>query len=998
MDEPFRDGEGVEEGETPSSWNAEMRAKVEEEEKSDTTEHETDRKDMKETGSRRNSGRKQNDKAMHAACLPKGEEDKFDEIWARSNSNSDLLEEPLEFPSTVVVDHHQANKYSTSLTGENFLRALEAENQDLLSHFIYFQQQASTADPKQFQYDCFMSHLEQDTQRDLVAPLAETMQEIYGFHSFVDSDNNPKGDVKSPNENKDSSRTITALWTCRVVLVFLSREFHKSNRCLKELYTALYRRRDPSQDFIMRIVFCDGMDPGLCDSLPAYAGLDVGDTFGTLYRPYMTLEQFSVECMHPTMRQLLSGNDATIVPDGIFLQHWRRNCPLKPPLYLLESSGATNPTKTNTPTSALSVDIAHEESLSVRNPKDGLVSSQEYSSKPQQSKQLKEPMKDSSRGMTRSSTTLSRDDLEVASTPLQHDPTLSKKDIPKPQPATGFFTRRKVVVFGSVIGLVILVVASVAAVVTTRSPDTTTSSASKEEQVAPSPLPTTAPVASSSVPTPVSPSSPPTTPPPTPLPTSPPTQFMAPTTSPRIVQVVSFLQSVTLTTSILRYPVFGPSATLEEKALAWILDTDPAQLGVETDAEQRRLVQRYALATLWFLQNTTEALWEPDAQQGWLTAAHECDWAMITCEDVRYLEGIGNTIITERFVDTLGAVGKNIQGQPSNDLGLLTRLTELLLSENALTGPFPVGLTHLTALKVLELDQNEIQGPIPSQIGELTDLVELRAWSNLLSGRVPYSFRRLSKLTTLDLDDNEISGTFPSALTSLTNLRFLELDNNAFSGTIPDSFISPLSNLRLLELDGNQFSGPLPTTLSGLIQLNTLYLHDNRFTGSIPEDIGRLTNMIRLAFQQNRFTTFLPSSVGDMVKLTYLSCHSCRLSGSIPGTLSNLTDLNTLDLSLNDLTGTVFSGLSELSNLEVFSISRNPDLGGTIPSEIADFPQLTRLYAYATNISGDIPLCLNTNRTYEYIVADCEEVSCPCCTHCCPAFGDIPSFGNSNCL
>ena len=93
-----------------------------------------------------------------------------------------------------------------------------------------------------------------------------------------------------------------------------------------------------------------------------------------------------------------------------------------------------------------------------------------------------------------------------------------------------------------------------------------------------------------------------------------PVPSMAPTTSyARTVNVISFLQDLTLSSSPLRYPAPEGSATAEEKALAWILDADPAQLGVETEENQHRLVQRYALATLWSLQDTQEP-WNSNAR------------------------------------------------------------------------------------------------------------------------------------------------------------------------------------------------------------------------------------------------------------------------------------------------------------------------------------------------------------------------------------------------
>ena len=139
----------------------------------------------------------------------------------------------------------------------------------------------------------------------------------------------------------------------------------------------------------------------------------------------------------------------------------------------------------------------------------------------------------------------------------------------------------------------------------------------------------------------------------------PPTQSIAPTTDSRAVNVVSYLQDHTLSSSPLRYPAPEGSATAEEKALAWIVDTDSAQLGVETEVDQHRLIQRYALATFWFTQDTQDP-WDEDARVGWLTAAHECDWNMIWCQDQTYSNNDG-TLFTSLTVHGIDASGKNIR-------------------------------------------------------------------------------------------------------------------------------------------------------------------------------------------------------------------------------------------------------------------------------------------------------------------------------------------------
>ena len=66
-------------------------------------------------------------------------------------------------------------------------------------------------------------------------------------------------------------------------------------------------------------------------------------------------------------------------------------------------------------------------------------------------------------------------------------------------------------------------------------------------------------------------------------------------------------------------------------------------------------------------------------------------------------------------------------------------------------GTIPSELGKLTNLKVLNLSDNELSGTIPPELGKLTNLEELYLWDNGLSGTIP---SELGKLTNL-----KVSGT-----------------------------------------------------------------------------------------------------------------------------------------------------------------------------------------------------------------------------------------------
>lgn len=65
-----------------------------------------------------------------------------------------------------------------------------------------------------------------------------------------------------------------------------------------------------------------------------------------------------------------------------------------------------------------------------------------------------------------------------------------------------------------------------------------------------------------------------------------------------------------------------------------------------------------------------------------------------------------------------------------------SRVTELLLVANGLTGVIPPALGDLTRLESLSLGQNGLTGPVPAWLGSLGRLQVLSLVANRLSGRI----------------------------------------------------------------------------------------------------------------------------------------------------------------------------------------------------------------------------------------------------------------------
>ena len=96
-------------------------------------------------------------------------------------------------------------------------------------------------------------------------------------------------------------------------------------------------------------------------------------------------------------------------------------------------------------------------------------------------------------------------------------------------------------------------------------------------------------------------------------------------------------------------------------------------------------------------------------------------------------------------------MGQQVDGEIPTELGNLTNLTRLSLSENQLTGEIPRELGNLSSLTGLYLHENQLTGPIPPELSELTKLERLYISQNMLTGCVPEAWRDIKESDVLEL-------------------------------------------------------------------------------------------------------------------------------------------------------------------------------------------------------------------------------------------------------
>ena len=344
-----------------------------------------------------------------------------------------------------------------------------------------------------------------------------------------------------------------------------------------------------------------------------------------------------------------------------------------------------------------------------------------------------------------------------------------------------------------------------------------------------------------------------------------------------------------------------------------------------------------------------------------------------------------------------------LDGALPPELGRLTGLETLSLSNNRLSGQIPIELSGLSNLRKLLLDDNLLSGMMPSELGALKDLNELKLSGNGLSGCVPESWRDVpvSDLDELGLafcvtgecsngtvieepDDNlglvadcatllsvrdrlkgddgylnwsadvsiedwigVVVGGSPKRVIRL-NIGRLDL-----SGEIPPE-LSKLSKLEELSMSGNRLSGGIPSELGSLSNLEDLSLSRNRLSGAIPSELGRLSKLQYLYLSDNSLDGAIPSELGKLTALKSMSLSENELSGAIPIELGNLSSLQYLYLNNNQLSGAIPSELGNLSALRYLHLTRN-QLDGAIPPEIGDLTALRYLRLFDNRLTGNIP-------------------------------------------
>ncbi|XP_050271535.1 MDIS1-interacting receptor like kinase 2-like isoform X2 [Quercus robur] len=342
-----------------------------------------------------------------------------------------------------------------------------------------------------------------------------------------------------------------------------------------------------------------------------------------------------------------------------------------------------------------------------------------------------------------------------------------------------------------------------------------------------------------------------------------------------------------------------------------------------------------------------------------------CEWPGIYCNVDRSVVWIYmiNVYLGDKFrkfnfssfpnLEDLDLYNTGLQGSIPPEIGTISKLKDLYLPANNLTGNLPLWLANLTQLETFDISSNLISGSIPKELGNLKNLRDLDLSANAFSGEFPLSLANLTQLERFNISSNLISGSIPKEFGNLKNLSTLDLSNNTLTGPIPFT-IGHFTNLRTLSLAWNQISGSIPAEIANCISLNNLTLSHNYLTGTISFDMSNLYLLVYLDLSYNNLSGFIPRTINHLTVLETLSLNWNQINGSIPTEIIDCQSLRHLSLSHNSLSGYIPSHISDLHFLNAIDLSHN-NISGDIPFELGDSPSLELLDFSYNNLTGNIP-------------------------------------------
>ncbi|KAM3306606.1 hypothetical protein P3S67_013476 [Capsicum chacoense] len=279
----------------------------------------------------------------------------------------------------------------------------------------------------------------------------------------------------------------------------------------------------------------------------------------------------------------------------------------------------------------------------------------------------------------------------------------------------------------------------------------------------------------------------------------------------------------------------------------------------------------------------------------------------------------------------------NLSGSlPPNMCSIIPNLEELYLDGlTNLVGTIPYSISICSKLTNLDLAGNKLTGLIPNSLGYLTLQYLNLGGNNLTSDSslsLLTSLTNCRNLTFLDISFNPLFGVLLASMGNLsTFLKKFYANNCKIKGRIRNEHLGNITSLKEMHLGSNKLSSNIPPSLGNLQDLVVLDLSSNNMVDSLPPEIGNLKAVTKMDLSMNLFSNGIRREIGGLPTLVHLSLKHNKLQGSIPNSVSNMVGLEFLDLSHNNISGIIPKSLEKLQNLKYFNVSVNK-LYGEMPS------------------------------------------------------------------
>lgn len=158
-------------------------------------------------------------------------------------------------------------------------------------------------------------------------------------------------------------------------------------------------------------------------------------------------------------------------------------------------------------------------------------------------------------------------------------------------------------------------------------------------------------------------------------------------------------------------------------------------------------------------------------------------------------------------------------------------ITSLVFVDAGLVGTLLSELTSFTALRHLDLRDNQLTGSIPFGIDKLVDLEELRLDRNAYRFGIPTILNNLKKLRRLTLSGNGFSNYVSGAFSGLLALEEIDLSDNGLSSAALDALVGDLyldrashtAPSKVLRLEGGGNASPGATALTQIGELESIW-------------------------------------------------------------------------------------------------------------------------------------------------------------------------------